>query len=159
MDSHIKDISDYQFTVFITEPFYLEKVVHPLPRFWRHDCRVSRNGQLTPAGQLMAKEALSALSGKAESFMSIKDDLPVFLEDYHREKERTEALVEEVNSRLRQAGWKDRPAVLKEKRDLQKKLETLYRTMFRERFGDGVVMLYEEEINSFSSLRQPSRVL
>ena len=159
MDSHIKDISDYQFTVFITEPFYLEKVVHPLPRFWRHDCRVSRNGQLTPAGQLMAQEALSALSGKAESFMSIKDDLTGFLEDYHREKERTEALVEEVNSRLRQAGWKDRPAVLKEKRDLQKKLETLYRTMFRERFGDGVVMLYEEEINSFSSLRQPSRVL
>ena len=159
MDSHIKDISDYQFTVFITEPFYLEKVVHPLPRFWRHDCRVSRNGQLTPAGQLMAREALSALTGKAESFMAIRDDLTEFLEDYHREKERTEALVEEVNSRLRQAGWKDRPAVLKKKRDLQKKLETLYRNMFRERYGEGVVMLYEEEINSYSSLRPPSSVL
>ena len=82
--------------------------------------------------------------------------MPGFLEDYHREKERTEVLLEEVSSRLRQAGWKDRPAVLKQKRDLQKKLEMLYRTMFRDRFGEGVVMLYEEEIDQFKNNLQNS---
>ena len=151
IDAHVKNITESQFTVFITEPISLEIIIHySLVSAYYNVRRLIRSSDrgytLTGMGRYYAKKALDSLNKKAAFFMLHRTEFQGFLDDYHHEYKSMEALLSEAKRELKQTTWRDRADAFRKKMNLQKSLESLYHDMYRGRYGEDAAFLYEEEI-------------
>ena len=151
IDAHVKDITGIQFTVFITEPISLEAVIRQLP-FTSHYpidsiTRSTNKGYvLSVRGYAVAKRALDSLNKKAEFIILHLTEFQSFLNHYHREYKSVEKLLDEARRELQLTTWRNRADAFRKKMNLQKRLDMLYRDLYRGRFGEDAAFLYEEEI-------------
>lgn len=156
---HVKDISREKFTVFITEPMYMECEIAPLPYCENQDVSVAYKHTsglvLNANGYFHAKRALEALQRKAEFIVAHKDEFGGFLDEYHKEYDKISAAVQEARfltqKARNEADWHAQPELFRKQIELEKKKDSLYHDMYMARFGKDAFFLYEEDINALLS--------
>lgn len=159
IDRHVKDISSYQFTVFIDEPIKLERVISSLPYYAQQDISVSYKHSsglsLNSLGYCLAKRALDSLQEKASFIAAHKDEFEGFLASFHKQHEMLSELVQEARLQTQKArmaaDWHTQPGLFRKQMELDKKLESLYREMFMTRFGKDAVFLSEDALKDIIS--------
>lgn len=137
---HIKTVFETELVVFITEPIELETLVDPLPYYRKQNCRlanISDDGSwdLTSRGWLMAEGAISNLEKKAAFWVEHSGDLKDFWVGFKIERDALAVRIENLREERKEADFKESPNIFKVIRQLLNKRNTLYRNMYKNRFG------------------------
>lgn len=146
--THIKDLAPSRMTVFITEPVRIERTVFFIPARANQE-RFAKETQvgfiLTDSGRRRVKETLEKLYAEANFYVSNKDGLHCFYENYLQEHQRIQEAYLQTNEQLKMTiHWHDRAVLFRQKCNLEKQLNSLYVTMYESQFGeDAVYIAYE----------------
>ena len=159
IDRHVKDISKGKFTVFLTEPIYLECEIEPLPYYEGQNVSVAsrHTGRLVlnANGYYHARRALEALKRKAAFFVAHEDEFEGFLAVYHQEYDKISTAVQKARMLTQKArdvaDWQTQPGLLRKQMVWEYKLQNLYRDMYLARFGEKAVYLSEDSIQELKS--------
>ena len=156
IDEHVRIISPYEMTVFITDPIRIEAYLHPMGNYRRQDTECAKlvDGKyvLNSHGYYWASRALRGISRKAKLFWLHRLEFKDFLTDFHTAYEQLEKKIAEIRSITNEyrdnADWIKVAESFKNQRRLMEQLSSLYREMFVTRFGKDDGILYEEEIDT-----------
>ena len=132
-------------TVFITEPVRIERKVFFIPARVNQErfAKATKDGYtLTDTGCKKVEDTLEKLYAEANFFVSHKDALRCFFENYQKEYERAFKALEQTKERLKTAvHWHDRAVYFRQKCTLEKKLNSLFGTMYESQFGEDAVYI------------------
>lgn len=147
---HVKDYHTTQFTVFITEPLKMQRIVAPLPYFQGqvHFVANKRGGnwELTEHGLWLADNALEALNDKANFVYEHQAEFQDFYKEFNKEYEVLNNKVKRLRDERKKADYYTATEQFKEIVTLTKQRDSLYYDMYGAAFGTDAYYLSKLEI-------------
>lgn len=154
---HVKDFKTTQFTVYITEPITMQRIVAPLPYYQGqvHFLAKKRNEkwELTDQGWWLANNALEALNEKAEFVYKHQAEFKDFYNEFVKEYKVLDCQVKRLRNERRKADYRESTELFNQITKLTKQRDTLYYDMYVSKFGTDAYYLSKLEIEHLISLK------
>ena len=148
---HVKDLTPSEMTVFIDFPFHRETHLRSF-KFSRYDNRDFMNDDLTDLsvkGFCWAKNAVESMTATALFFLLYENELREFYDEYKKAKKIADEELEAATQRTHaETEWRKHAMLIREQFEVQKKVDALFRNMYREWFGKCSPVISEESIDS-----------
>ena len=152
---HVKDFKTTQFTVFITEPITMQRIVAPLPYCQSQVTIVAKkkneNWELTEHGLWLANNALEALNEKAEFVYKHQAEFKDFYHEFEKEYKVLDCHIKRLRDERRKADYRESTDLFNQIVKLTKQRDALYYDMYRAQYGDDSYYLSKLEIEQLIS--------
>lgn len=153
---HVKDFKTTQFTVYITEPITMQRIVAPLPYCQSQVTIVAKkkneNWELTEHGLWLANNALEALNDKAEFVFANQSAFKSFFDSYNKEFDAINNHIKRLRDERRKTDYRESTDLFNKIVKLTKQRDTLYYDMYRAQFGDDAFYLSKLEVEQLIKL-------
>jgi len=157
--NHIKDLTPGSMTVFVDFPFYMERHLRCLP-YTRYDYSrfISDDGsRLSLRGYGMARSAIEDMTRIGLFFLLYEEKLRQFYVEYNKAKKVADEELEAATHRTRsETDWRKHAPLIRAQFEVRKKVDSLFRDMYREWFGKCSPVLSEKEIDNLKKLSAKS---
>lgn len=154
---HVKDFKTTQFTVYITEPITMQRIVAPLPYCQSQVTIVAKkkneNWELTEHGLWLANNALDALNVKANFVYKHQAEFKDFYNEFVKEYEILNNQVKRLRDERRKADYRESTDLFNQIVKLTKQRDSLYYDMYGAKFGTDAYYLSKLEIEHLISLK------
>lgn len=154
---HTRILSSDTIEVFLTAPFEYSKNIQYIPFIDGGQGYVEKNESgnlvLTSFGFIVSKRTLRAMTEKAYFYLSNKEKIIDFYDHYHEELSELSSMYDLISERYHQAvGWRDHAILLKQKRRLEERIQSLLRQKYYETFEKGCPLITESQVEEFKRL-------